>query len=773
MGMLQSITDFILMRDLPAAKIDRQHATALQVRETRPTSISGSLPGWQSGKPTWPSDNIMVMTRDGYRKTSTAFACINIIADAVAEGTLRVWQDQGSGKREEVEDHPLRQLMQTPHPQYSEAEFLAQVVRIAAIAGFTVIEKIRAHAGNVVQLGIVRPDWVRPILRDNAPPDWEIRIPGDPKSPYTLPSQDAIVFRYMDSPLLDVTGDTPLRAVLREAGILNELTDFVKLLLERGGMPQLVLVVDSPDDTQTIDEKLTDDEREAIRQQFIAKYGGYRNWAGPAIVEGMRVETVQLDLNQLAFKDLRDGLDLSVCQAFRVPAPVVQVMAGLTTSYGKLLEESMTLLQMYTANPLRNRLDGAFTRGLKLEFGLGPGYDLGFDTSTIPALQEDADKAHERARKDFDAGILTWDEARARIGEDPWENDLGRSLKLPFSAIVRPVDAKDEEPAFSGEEEEARANLWMRMMSDASWRDDPYLSSFAGEPRITRDGRTYLNRAALTPEKRAALDTVTAHQKQAIAKLATALEPKMRDFLAGQRERILTAIVGQRSQAQAEDWQRAVLAVRQALEPDAHRLVGEVSTRAIEVIDWMSEDEFLDEVLRHWFELVGQTAFAEASTVVGAEIAWDLSNPYLITLFDQLGYRITLINDTTRQYVEDTVREALIEGTTIEELAERLSTILEPTYRGRAATVARTESMHGYSLASVEAYRESGGVSDVMIADNEAHTEHYKGAADGLSCSERNDLVVALDKAMFHIGSDHPNGSACVIPLVDSLEGEG
>lgn len=768
MGFLQSITDFVLMRDLPAARIDRQQAAIMEYRETMPRSIAGALPSWQNGKPTWPADNVLVMTRDGYRKTSTAFACINIIADAVAEGTLRVWQDQGSGKREELEGHPLRQLLQHPHPQYSEAEFLAQVVRIAAIAGFCVIEKVRARAGNVLQLGIIRPDWVRPILRDNAPPDWEINVPGDRESPYTLFAEDAIVYRYMDSPLLDVTGDTPLRAVLREAGILNELTDFVKLLLERGGMPQLVLVVDAPED-QSIQDKLTDDEREAIRQQFIAKYGGYKNWAGPAIVEGMKVETVQLDLNQLAFKDLRDGLDLSVCQAFRVPAPIVQVMAGLTTSYGKLLEESMTLLQMYTANPLRNRLDGALTRGLAAEFGLGPGLDLGFDTSTIPALQEDADAAHARARADFEAGLMTFDEARQHIGEEPWGNEIGKSVKLPYSAIITQVDMRDLDPG----DEEDRQTMREILRSDYLAKYGNYAPpitansevslTISTEPRITRDGRTYLNRAALTPEKRAALDRVIGHQKQAIVRLSGKLEPEMRDFLAAQRERILNAIVGD---ARSEPAWSAEWTPSDAIDVRATHAPA-FATRAVEVLDWMSEDEFLDEVLRQWFELVGEMAFTEASAVLGTTVDWSLSNPYLSMLLNQLGARVTGINETTRQLVEDTIREALIDGTTIDELADRLTAILEPTYRGRAATVARTESMVGYARASTAAYEASGVVSEVMVADNGSHDEPYDGAADGLTCAGRNGLVVPLDRGNFHVESDHPNGSACVIPIVD------
>ena len=62
---------------------------------------------------------------------------------------------------------------------------------------------------------------------------------------------------------------------------------------------------------------------------------------------------------------------------------------------------------IYTANPLRSRLDGALSRQLLPEFDPRPNVDLGFDTSTVDALQEDEKDVHERARQDYTAGILT------------------------------------------------------------------------------------------------------------------------------------------------------------------------------------------------------------------------------------------------------------------------------------------------------------------------------------------------------------------------------
>ena len=80
--------------------------------------------------------------------------------------------------------------------------------------------------------------------------------------------------------------------------------------------------------------------------------------------------------------------------------------------------------------------------------------------------------------------------------------------------------------------------------------------------------------------------------------------------------------------------------------------------------------------------------------------------------------------------------------------------------------------MFAYSEASVLAYSESGEVDEVEIHDNPEHTEWYAGAEDGLTCAQRHELVVPLRQAMYHIRSDHPNGSAGVIPILRTPLGQ-
>ena len=62
-------------------------------------------------------------------------------------------------------------------------------------------------------------------------------------------------------------------------------------------------------------------------------------------------------------------------------------------------------------------------------------------------------------------------------------------------------------------------------------------------------------------------------------------------------------------------------------------------------------------------------------------------------------------------------------------------------------------------------YRESGVVDRVQLLDNPNHTDAY-GASDGLTCAERDGLIVDLAAVERHIAAEHPNGSLVVTPML-------
>jgi hypothetical protein len=85
--------------------------------------------------------------------------------------------------------------------------------------------------------------------------------------------------------------------------------------------------------------------------------------------------------------------------------------------------------------------------------------------------------------------------------------------------------------------------------------------------------------------------------------------------------------------------------------------------------------------------------------------------------------------------------------------------------------VGRTESQVAYNSASALGYKESGLVSRVELADNPNHGD-YSGDGDGLTCAQRNGMIVPVDNVSIHAEGTHPNCILAIVPVLDSALGE-
>jgi hypothetical protein len=171
------------------------------------------------------------------------------------------------------------------------------------------------------------------------------------------------------------------------------------------------------------------------------------------------------------------------------------------------------------------------------------------------------------------------------------------------------------------------------------------------------------------------------------------------------------------------------------------------------------------------YAMSGKAAFNDVSDLLSVDVSFDLANPNVHRILSTLGRRVADISETTRADIQRVIGDSLNEGVTLSELGDRLSSLFVETYSGRADTVGRTESMIGYNKASTLGYQESGVVSMVELVDNPDHTEDYD-ASDGLTCADRDGLIVDLDAVDRHIDAEHPNGSLAVIPVLSTALGE-
>lgn len=159
----------------------------------------------------WSGIATSALVRDAWGKCATAFACITLLADAVAESPLRVYRTV-DGELEEDPNHRARTLIANPNPYMSEAEFMALVVMTMGLHGYGVVEKVRSGANLPVQLWPLRPDWLKREYRGERLV-WMLRVPNT--DPREIEPENLLFVPYYHDPSFTSIGLSPLHIVAR------------------------------------------------------------------------------------------------------------------------------------------------------------------------------------------------------------------------------------------------------------------------------------------------------------------------------------------------------------------------------------------------------------------------------------------------------------------------------------------------------------------------------------------------------------------------------
>lgn len=666
----------------------------------------------------WSSIADMPRIQDAYRKCSIAYACVTLLADAVAESPLRVYQTV-DGELEERSDHILRQLLAHPNPYMSEAEFQALTVMTMGMFGYAWVEKARSAAGLPVQLWPLRPDWLK-YERRNGGAGFVYRVPG--RDPYSIADENLILIPYRHDERQTSFGVTPLQIVAREVGIDVALTDLLKVFIDAGGIPPWIVKLS---DTTPWDQTKADVFRETWRQRF----GGSQAYSNIGILNpGMELVKVGDSIGDMAWPDLRGLTEAKIAQAFRVPLDLVQGRDAMQS--GSLTTTEMTgamaFLQNHGAQPLRMRIDGAFSRGLLPDFGVDGSWSLEFDTSGILALRENADAKSTRIRAEWDASLITQNQALTALGY-PERGSDGEVFKIAFTTMLVPANGLIEAngPVLPP----------TTITASTNGRADTGAIAVRVAPCTYRDLKAL---SADEIETRASLLTTTRRERDKLTEIGAR---QLRKFFREQGRRIVGALP-----KSGPD-----IAVKQA-------------------INWDREDEILRALMEKFYGANGEAAFGTVSATAGVEISWDLANPNISRIMDQLGLRIVDISETTRTDVVNLIAQGQAEGLNLQQIADSVTGLFEETYKGRALTIARTETQVSYNMASQLGYQESGVVDSVEMVDNPDHDTDP--GSDGLTCADRHGMVVPVDQMDTHVFAEHPNGSLAFIPLLSTPLGE-
>jgi HK97 family phage portal protein len=358
-------------------------------------------PAWGYGRrPDYFERNFENYVKEGYRRNALVYACITKTANTAASVSLQM-HDKGTDQV--LKDHPVRQILTAPNPLMDEFDFWTTTIVHMKLAGVSYWQKIRDNAG-IMALWPIRPDYVRPqIDQQSGLTSYRIHISGIDVD--DLPAQDVMAFRLPD-PMDMFKVMSPIEVLSRDADVDNSLTDFLKIFMDRGAVPQGVLKSSLV---------LNDDEVEDVRARWEARYGGYRNWMSPAVLDkDAEYQTIGMSFDEMEFGSLDGRNEQRICMVLDTPPIIIGTGTGLDRSTFSNYESAYKLWWETSLMAIYVRLSSVINRQLVPEFDSN--IEAQWDFTKVPALQEARDSRWTRATAAFSAGVITRNMALEEMG---------------------------------------------------------------------------------------------------------------------------------------------------------------------------------------------------------------------------------------------------------------------------------------------------------------------------------------------------------------------
>lgn len=417
----------------------------------RKQAVAATIPTWEAGNEMYPPSDYTRNAREGYMLDEIVFDCIEFRATSAGEPPIVAYR---RGSDEKLDQHPAVALLNNPNPFMGRGRFWATLSMFQDIGGNAYVEKVRSASGKVVELWPLRPDRTRVIPNRQSFIGGYRYTVGD-LEPFTLPAEDVIHFKTRH-PLDDYYGLPPIAVIAGRVDLDVWTRRFTESFFRNAGVPAGLL---------NIVRQVNELEREAITRRFHEMHGGADNWHRLLVLDGGQAtyEPMGLPLGAdgLAMPELNQINETRICGVFGVAPSLIPTMSGMASSSYANRVSDRQLFWESTMIPWFADADSTLTASLQADF---PDLDrLEHDLSKVKALQEDEDKKNARYIARWQAGLITWKEARMSLGEsempdapgmlilpanmvDTWSADMLTEPE-PAPALPAPADPNNPIPA--------------------------------------------------------------------------------------------------------------------------------------------------------------------------------------------------------------------------------------------------------------------------------------------------------------------------------------
>ncbi len=361
--------------------------------------------------------------KEGYQENAIVHRCVQLISNSASAVKIDVFS--GDTK---LDNHELISLLQRPNPSQSGIEFFTSLYSYLMISGNSYILRDTDALRPPRELYLLRPDRMQVKSGSTViPSSYEYVIDGVTVNTYPVDQTNAISqIKHIKlwNPIDDYYGLSPIMASAYNIDQHNLAGLHNVALLKNGATPSGYLKFQPTDETG-LSTQLTDDQRARLLEDLEFRFQGTHNSGRPMLLEG-NFEYKQLGLSpkDMDFLELLNLSAREIALCFGVPAqmigiPEANTYSNMETAKLGLYEETIIPLLKRVESDLNEYLAPLYSGDIRIQY----------DLDSIPAMAEKRRQIYENVTQGVQAGIITRNEARERLGLE--EVSGGDDLYIP------------------------------------------------------------------------------------------------------------------------------------------------------------------------------------------------------------------------------------------------------------------------------------------------------------------------------------------------------
>jgi HK97 family phage portal protein len=322
---------------------------------------------------------------------------------------------------QEIETHPLKDLIRRPNPNETWADFMQRLVGYLLVSGNAYIEAVAVDE-TLHEIHLLRPDRVQvvpgadgwPEAFDYSVAGRTVRIAGE-----AVDGVRAVLHIKLFHPANDHYGLSPLEAAASAIDLHNTAARWNKALLDNSARPSGAIVYTARDGN------LTGEQIERLKTELEAGFQGAANAGRPLLLEGgLDWKAMSLSPKDMDFIEARHVASREIALALGVP-PMLLGIPGDNT-YSNLAEAQRSFWRT-TVLPMVDRIAAQLSNWLAPAYlsdaamireapQTNPAPELRPNLDNLPVFASEREALWASLEK---TSFLTRDEKRAIAGFSP------------------------------------------------------------------------------------------------------------------------------------------------------------------------------------------------------------------------------------------------------------------------------------------------------------------------------------------------------------------